>query len=171
MGQYYVIIFLKEDKDEIEQYICPGQFREGIKLLEHSYQDSVCLKAIEYFIGPQGKYHKCRIVWAGDYADPEENNLYNQAHKNESLLYVGDFRMFNYRYIVNHTTRQYVDKTCFKDIHPLPLLTAEGNGLGSGDYYGVDKEMCGIWARNVISMEREIPEEYIELKCNFAFNN
>ncbi|KAH3691136.1 hypothetical protein Pelo_19957 [Pelomyxa schiedti] len=41
-----------------------------------------------------------------------------------------------YRYIVNHSKRQYVDKSgCLSlSIHPLPLLLAEGNGRGCGDF-------------------------------------
>ena len=53
-------------------------------------------------------------------------------------------------------------------IHPLPLLTAEGNGRGGGDYYGSDMELVGTWARDVISVERQVPEGYSELVCNFT---
>ena len=53
-------------------------------------------------------------------------------------------------------------------IHPLPLLMAEGNGRGGGDYYGSDMELVGTWARCVISVERQVPEGYSELVCNFT---
>jgi hypothetical protein len=47
------------------------------------------------------------------------------------------------------------------------LLTAEGNGRGGGDYNGENKEQIGIWARDIISSEKEKPEEYEELVISF----
>jgi hypothetical protein len=60
-----------------------------------------------------------------------------------------------------------VDKTKSKSIHPLPLLICEGNGRGGGDYDGSNYDLCGTWARDVISMEETIPDNYIELICDF----
>lgn len=68
--------------------------------------------------------------------------------------------------IVNHTKKQYIDlgewwELChFYDkyngydwcIHPLPLLTACGNGLGGGDYCGLNEKMCGYWAFDYIGV-------------------
>jgi len=49
-------------------------------------------------------------------------------------------------------------------IHPLPLLTCEGNGQGGGDFYGEDnKKLIGKWARNRISIESTKPKGYAEL--------
>ena len=43
-------------------------------------------------------------------------------------------------------------------IHPLPLLTSEGNGMGGGDFRGDDEnEIVGSWARDVISVEKDSP--------------
>lgn len=36
-------------------------------------------------------------------------------------------------------------------IHPLPLLTAVGNGQGGGDYSGTDMELIGSWAGDHVS--------------------
>jgi hypothetical protein len=66
---------------------------------------------------------------------------------------------------VNHTKKVFVDKTKVPEsegwrIHPLPLLTAEGNDRGGGDYrYNneEEKEVVGSWARDVISIEKENP--------------
>ena len=77
--------------------------------------------------------------------------------------------------IINHTKKIYVDKenplNKIKDqrdciIHPLSILLAE-SGSGGGDYYGHNKSLCGSWARNSISVETTIPEEYNELVPNF----
>jgi hypothetical protein len=114
-----------------------------------------------------------RVVWAGDYADNEKGkskNLYSisdnlsnlQSHppSNDTLIY---------KYIVNHTKKMYVDKCKSKsNIHPLPLLISEGNGNGGGDYTGDNVELCGTWARDIISVEKEIPENYLELICDFC---
>ena len=64
------------------------------------------------------------------------------------------------RYVVNHTKRAYVDmsKLSTRDyaLHPLPILTADGNGLGGGDYNG-SYDRVGEWARDVITMENMCP--------------
>jgi hypothetical protein len=77
-----------------------------------------------------------------------------------------------YRFIVNHTKKLYVDKnlglTGSYDFHPLPLLTADGNGRGGGDYRGDDLELVGQWARDIISLELEAPLGYEELVCEFG---
>jgi hypothetical protein len=79
-----------------------------------------------------------------------------------------------YPYIVNHTQKIYVDKNkCFVEgehynIHPLPLLTSEGNGKGGGDYSGTNEHLCGTWARDTVSMEVSVPEGYNELLCDFS---
>ena len=52
-------------------------------------------------------------------------------------------------------------------INPLPLLTALGNGRGGGDYSGTDEDKVGIWARDVLSVEFNIPKGFKEFKVNF----
>jgi hypothetical protein len=52
--------------------------------------------------------------------------------------------------------------------HPLPILTAEGNGRGGGDYRGADEDLVGTWARDVISVEMEAPADYTMLVYNFG---
>jgi hypothetical protein len=77
-----------------------------------------------------------------------------------------------YQYILNHTTKQFVDKTKVPindgwQIHPLPLLTCEGNGRGGGDYLG-DNTIIGTWARHIISVDKQVPEDYTELIFNIT---
>lgn len=85
----------------------------------------------------------------------------------------------HYQYVVNHTKRLYVDTTrvgekpamCYNNCrqHPLPLLVAEGNDRGGGDYgaHNNDFELCGTWARDVISVNDVMPSGFGELICNF----
>jgi len=182
MGQYYRIIFLKaKDSDSstkatddtIECWTEPYDYKEGSKLMEHSYLNLVMMKDIEYHLSPEGALYRSRLVWAGDYAVEEKGcdmNLYHMCKENKdkkmtppNVCYTTDCH-----YIVNHTKKQYVDKkNLLNDIHPLPLLTADGNGAGGGDFRGTDEILCGDWARHVISMEHVLPEGYTQLVCRF----
>ena len=178
MGQYYKVVFLAEKeenkKDFIRIYICVD-FGNGMKLTEHSYINNEFVNAIEYLLSPEGSFYKSRIVWAGDYADPEienEENLHHITYKQPSKEYIPTNKISSeYKYIVNHTKKQYINKSDYKLYHPLPLITAEGNGRGGGDYYGVNKDKIGIWSRDVLSIEKEIPENYSEFEYKFINNN
>jgi len=169
MGQYYKFIILDNSKNIILLVINPHDFNEGAKLMEHSYINNNIINTVEFLIGPNSYFHKSSIVWAGDYADNEENestNLYQLAkhYNGYHMMYKNQ----NYKYIVNHTKKLYIDKSKLtNEIHPLPLLISEGNGKGGGDYNNINSELCGTWARDIISMENEIPENYNELVCMF----
>jgi hypothetical protein len=175
MGQYYKAIILAEKTDKkefIRASIEPYTNGSGSKLTEHSYIDDIFMTAVEYVLCPLGMFYKSRIVWAGDYAEnePELNeNLYNLSENkiyNPILPKNCNEIMNKYRYIVNHTKKQYVDKKN-KILHPLALLTAEGNGAGGGDYFGTNEILIGSWGRDIISIDEEIPENYTELVCEF----
>ena len=88
------------------------------------------------------------------------------------------------KYLVNLDKKQFVNKTKTpKDgdgwaVHPLPLLTCEGNGRGGGDFY-VNPEnkkqgnvsLIGSWARNrigVVSKKTDIPKDYKEIKFDLV---
>jgi hypothetical protein len=175
MGQYYKALILAEKTDKkefIRASIESYTYGSGSKITEHSYIDGIYMTAVEYVLCPLGMFYKSRIVWAGDYAEnePELNqNLYNLS---ENKIYIPILPkncneiVKKYRYIVNHTKKQYVDKKD-KILHPLSLLTAEGNGAGGGDYRGSNEILVGSWARDIISIDEEIPENYTELVCEF----
>lgn len=147
--------------------------------MEHSYIGNHFVQAVEYLICPQGMFYRSRLVWAGDYVDNEadqDKNLDTIASDDvneRKASHPSNYDMSSYRYIVNHTKNQYVDKNHNLkhrgyNIHPLPLLTAEGNGHGGGDYRGNNDNLVGTWARNVISVEQECPVGYSELVCEFS---
>ena len=192
MGQYYKIIILADngnvdsEPEVIRLAISPDNYQTGLKLTEHSYIGNHCVTLVEYLLSRQGPYYKSRIIWAGDYANSEVNyepevghrNLYHVATdaKDAWLLFTSPAGFDNdlYRYAVNHSKKEYIDKAkCLPNnagltVHPLPLLVAEGNGRGSGDYFGHNKDMCGSWARDIISLERDEPAGgYMELECGF----
>jgi hypothetical protein len=96
-------------------------------------------------------------------------NLYDRAMNAKVAMRICAMNkrdVISYRYLVNHDMQQYVDKDKAGDIHPLPLLTAEGDREG-GDYRGSNEELVGIWARNILSAENEVPPGFAELEVCF----
>lgn len=177
MGQYYHALILAEkadaDKEFIRAAIPALIFNNGMKLVEHSYINNSFMSAVEYLLSPLGIFYKSRLVWAGDYADPEPGSDINLHHLAEGKEFSPSPRMNfsqimqGYNFIVNHTKKQYVTKTG-RVYHPLSLLTAEGNGRGGGDYHGSCEDLIGIWARDVISIELTAPADYAEIVAAFG---
>jgi len=168
MGQYYYPIIL-DNEGKIVVWMCAYDYGNGLKLTEHSYIGNNFVSTFEYGLCPSGIYHKSRVVWAGDYADPDPDhteNLYHQCNEyNKIIPETKDTSI--YQFVVNHSKRQFVDKSKVPKgelrFHPLPLLTAEGNGRGGGDYRGKSENLVGIWARDIISVEETAPSDFEEI--------
>jgi len=168
MGQYYYAVIL-DVNGWIRVWMVPGL---GIKLMEHSYLGNEGVETFEAELTPEGRHHKSRVVWCGDYADAEPGlgkNLHLICHeRNDLALHSAIKHTDAYPFLVNHTKRQFVDKSKVpkgvqgSQIHPLPLLTCEGNGRGGGDFHG-ESPLIGSWARDVISAEKTAPEGFTEL--------
>lgn len=180
MGQYYKPILTNANGYErVYSRDVEGEYTMA-KLMEHSWWGnefviSICRKL---FRNPM------KVVWVGDYADSAETT--NGIEKNELKRLCkkawgckgSDIKFDPLRLdglcLVNHTKKIYIDcddyyNECADDgwcIHPLPLLTAIGNGLGGGDYRG-DNPDVGIWANDVISIERVAPEGFKEAEYIF----
>jgi hypothetical protein len=189
MGQYYLPIILgqktnENDKEVVKAWMYSHKYGNGLKLMEHSWIKNNFVKTFESLLAPDGEYHMSRVVWAGDYAEAEkdvilkdedgksfEANLYNLCN-NENEITPKENKKY-YRYILNHTKKEYVDKDKMIDddgwkIHPLPLLTSEANGKGGGDYFGeADQHLVGTWARDVISADTKKPKGFTELVVGF----
>lgn len=169
MGQYYNIIIKERDAERVKAYDrhLDGQYTMA-KLMEHSYYLNEMVNAVA-----EKLYHRpSQIAWVGDYADEDNLELWTYAWKRKRycMLHKTEFTL-NGRYIVNHTKKQIFD--CWEYlieavkeqknewiIHPLPLLTAVGNGNGGGDYHGLNEESVGAWAWDeleIVDYER-IPE-------------
>lgn len=89
----------------------------------------------------------------------------------------------NYRYVINLDTKEFVDtkKVPLSDVytdedgkewpfqmHPLPILTCEGNGRGGGDFHKGD-DLVGKWARQRVTVSDRLPaahEGYKEIIFN-----
>ena len=168
MGQYYYPIIL-DAEGKIVVWMNAHNYHNGLKLTEHSFLENNFVSTFEFALSPEGIYHKSRVVWAGDYADEEPDgvNLYRQCNEYQQII-PQEKDTSRFRFVVNHTKKLFVDKNKVqKDrsgfrLHPLPLLTCEGNGRGGGDYRG-DSPHVGSWARDVISVEEDAPEGFQEL--------
>ena len=136
--------------------------------MEHSYIGNEFVGVIENAI----LRNPSIVVWAGDYA---EDKIYSAC--TESTEITSPAIVVEECYIVNHTKKQFVDKSKVKadkygwKIHHLPLLTCEGNGEGGGDFFGKDpKGLVGSWARDLISIESVKPEKFKEIVFNLKEN-
>ncbi len=177
MGQYYKPCILEDLKkgskvEKIKGWFYSWDFGSGLKLMEHSLLKNGMVKTFESII----EDNPMRVVWAGDYADNEEHlpknseqtNLYDIAsEKYEGKQLKPKESKTYFRYVINHSKKTFVDKFKVPNvdgwrIHPLPLLTAEGNGRGGGDFIG-ESELVGSWSRDSISTSKRKPKEYTEL--------
>ncbi len=192
MGQYWKPIILEEkvegELEKIRLWMYSHDFDNGSKLMEHSYQGNNFVSTFERLLTRRGGHYKSRVVWCGDYADGElhseytdesgnirTRNLYDLAdeEKGKPPFKTAEKSTKDFHFILNHTKKQFVDKRKVPEIvgyegtkiHPLPLLTAEGNGEGGGDFHGEDpKRLIGSWARDVISVEKEDPKLFSDTK-------
>lgn len=155
MGQYYQPIILT--KKEVIRF-SPHKYNEGAKIMEHSYFNTPMVGLVMKYLHDK-KRDDPHLVWQGDYGEV----LYIEVGKNQyDVKYLPSSdnvpKMTDtvfYRYIVNLDKGEYVDLVKCRersDIHPLPLLTANGNGQGCGDYFGPRMELVGSWAGDHISV-------------------
>lgn len=189
MGQYYKLMTLKTrskeakntQNEKIDKWFNSHDFNNGSKLMEFSYVGNHLVNAFCSTLAGEAKIAVC----GGDYADPDRKgqirrlyNLYQLATDKTKVNPVDymDVCTKTYQYIINEDTKQFVDVYKAKrdkwgmKVHPLPLLIAEGNGRGGGDYSTnrPDIDKVGIWARNLIRVSDEKPaKDYKELKVNF----
>ncbi|MGW0252394.1 hypothetical protein ACWDYH_37775 [Nocardia goodfellowii] len=169
MGQFYRAVLLDGDSDTVSSYLDPRDFDNDPRLLEHSWIGFRFVEACEGLLRIPA-----RVVWAGAHArlDPRTHparNLYSHA---DSAAHgtVGPPVQVG-RYLINHDRRVYVDKDRCRfsghgwALHPLPLLTAEsyGRGIGERHLFGRGSDVVGSWARDRISVEDTLPEDYRQI--------
>ena len=179
MGQYYrpLLIF----KDGTKRSALSHRFNNGLKLMEHSWIGNRFVNAVMYemvdkpvrlawvgdysdaavsdgcnlgggYITSASEFLKMFTYLWGEHSSPDDL-------PGDSPTFTLDCKHTDC-YIVNLTKRCYIDmEQYFKSngekewcIHPLPLLTALGNGMGGGDYSGeVGKNKLG-YGRSMKSM-------------------
>ena len=185
MGQYYKAIALNDYGNPINGWVYSHDYDSGLKLMEHSWMLNPFVNAVEGLLSEEGKWYKKKIVWGGDYADEEPGltivqegkkinpNLYSLCNDKKKVK-PKQIEPLTYQYLINHTKNEYVDKLQVPDfdgwrIHPLPLLTCEGNGRGGGDYRG-ESDLIGYWSRDKISVGNQIPDGFKELIFDLVEN-
>lgn len=178
MGQYYHACVLGQNKKTVINWVYTHDYGNGLKLMEHSWLGNNFVEAFESLIhkNPQP------VVWAGDYAENckgRKSTIYNRCLDKLKVIPNSRLTKRDTRYVINHTKKVFVDKNKVPNIsarwvgdsdfriHPLPLLTAEGNGNGGGDFFGNDPEnLVGSWARDTISVDSVKPKNFTELVFN-----
>lgn len=169
MGQYYRPVILG-NRNAIRGYFYSHHYGNGLKLMEHSYLDNNFVGAVMQYLNENGG---ARLVWAGDYADNEkgkDENLYSLTSSLEDndgkvirkekpeIIVEEKCDQSKLHLIINDDKKEFIDLWYIKGldtypIHPLPLLTAEGNNRGGGDYSGTNMALVGTWARDFIRVE------------------
>jgi hypothetical protein len=188
MGQYYYVRIERDNKEVI--FFNRGTLLEDgseeymlAKLMEHSYfgnsaTDTVCSLL---------ESAPAKITWVGDYADDDVNSKLGSKRRKkiyketmEAKCVPLPHKKIDYRnkFLINTDKLEYVSfDNYLKDekilgekliIHPLPLLTAIGNGQGGGDYHrGTFMEFVGSWADDRLVISKTVPKHYTELEIFF----
>jgi len=176
MGQYYEPVLI--DESGIHVYdIGKIDAMTGYKLMEHSWISNSSVNSIARKILDNPMH----VIWMGDYGDddPRINEIsqgmdaYVKAWKNNEKELIEcdpvDIIEDGPYYLVNYTKKEFVDMDDYISkmisesdmcVHPLPLLTAVGNGQGGGDYYGRNEDSVGYWAGDLIELTKSRPETY-----------
>lgn len=186
MGQYYNILTKKDNKYKVydRSTIDTKGNREYMlaKLTEHSWISNATMDSFSNII----YRNPMQVAWVGDYSDELDNiNHVNNLTDNQILKlhkiahhskveHSLELRPLNTQYmlLVNWTKKEYlsmydyiktstVDEWC---LHPLSLLTALGNGLGTGSYHGINEDKIGLWCFDTISFESEDYEKDLILQ-------
>lgn len=152
----------------------------GMKLTEHSWIESDFVNGVMELI----EENPSTVAWVGDYADDSRDFDGRYTEEVYASAWHGDCHDRPFEripdthgdgYIVNHSKGEYIDLAKHIEaneedgwcVHPLPLMTAIGNGRGGGDYCGRDEDMVGRWAMDVIEYTHENPEGCAEIFPRF----
>lgn len=176
MVQFYRPVFLaaagQTKTTQIAGWVDPTDYtKTEPSLLGLAHKDSPFVAAIEMMISDKGR-GPTKLVWAGDYYDVEyshEANLYKLCSP-DTKLYPEESDTSYYNYLVNYSSRQFVSKDRaekYTNLHPLPILTAEGNGYGAGDYPD-EHALVGYWARDKIGATNKKPAGFVEIIFDIA---
>lgn len=189
MGQYYK--FMNIDKKQV----CERNIYL-LKLMEHSYLGNDYCSDILKLLDNEWKgdrvIHVGDYAESNDETTTQNiiKNLHNElkiSNKNTLYNYSDSFEDViptskeDIRYVYNLDKREYVDlykqpiQWCYCDeksfgtvkINSFALLIGCGNGLGSGDYHGINERFVGYWAGDKFVSSSTPIEEY----NNFTLRN
>jgi len=169
------------------------------KLTEHSWFFNQFVNALceQIYNAPKPTH----VIWMGDYATQFEcyweqdfNGLTKRKirdyhkfvwdHQSPKSVEGTDFTLSG-KYLINHSKNEYINGSTYYEnnvmeklpngygwcLHPLPILTCIGNGLGGGDYtYHTDDstiDYIGSWAWDELEISDTAPDSYTELHLIF----
>lgn len=187
MGQYYYpTILRKKGKRYFSEQFYSHQYDNGLKLMEHSYIGNNFVETVlaQLYNRPG------RLAWIGDYhenGDMHDKALekvfyrhYKKFAKTDKYTPAKEVTKRVGRFILNHDKKCFIDledyeKNAFQDdwgckVHPIPLLTAVGNGRGGGDYWNQDDiDMVGAWAGDLLETQDVKPNGYADFTDMYDF--
>ena len=157
------------------------------KLMEHSWWQNPFVNAFSEFL----YNNPSRVAWVGDYATEDDDfnfphcsafyvPCYKEVWGKSVSTHTVDYSDFalDGKCLLNHDSKQFVDLDEYKKastdkhgwtIHPLPLLTAVGNGRGGGDFHegNTGFEVVGSWAWHLLSIAENPPKNFTTFKLAF----
>lgn len=187
MGQYYYGIMNCSFDGEGKPVAFCNIEAGYLKLMEHSWWGNYY---VNWFCRALSQ-SKFRVGWVGDYSDSQgcPEDIFMAAHGfdkeddpnpkyTETIAVSESHFTLNGKILANHTKKQYLDcNKYYKEaskyddvwiVHPLPILTCIGNGLGGGDYRGINQDKVGIWFWDILEVTELVPAGYSELDVIFA---
>lgn len=196
MGQYYRALLISDDGNI--NIGVPYDFDNGYKLMEHSWIGNSFVDAVAEMLYEQPMRLAWIGDYATDLLTPYEFGSGYIKSKKEFIPFYhlawddegGKKRITKesvnqagikkpYDFIINETKGCFIDINKYINvnkendgwcIHPLPLLTSIGNGLGGGDFRAeyVGIENVGTWAFDRISTSNLRPCNIEEVEYRFA---
>lgn len=163
MKNPFVAFIEKQMMDDPKRLVWAGDYADGIPFETLSKAEQTII----------------RKDYSG--SSPKTVTLYALSGLTAKLIYTEELKdKYNhtfpstpkqYKYLINYDKKEFVDKSKVPSndgwqIHPLPLLTCEGNGRGGGDFHGNEGELVGRWARDLIkvsSKKSDIPKGFKEI--------
>ena len=162
------------DLDDTWSY---GSLFNGLKLMEHSWIDNGHVNGVLEAI----EDNPCQVAWVGDYADEAGDFDERYTEEVRDAVWSGNClkdspfaempSTHRDGFLANLDKGAYIDLAEYIGaatytqrwdrsggewcIHPLPLLTAIGNGRGCGDYHGTCMGAVGAWAMDEIMYTRD----------------
>lgn len=177
MGQYFRAVLLNDPGTGVPPAECyhSCDLMIGAKLMEHTWVGNEYVNAVIHRMREIERVtgRAPEVVWSGDYSCGETilgETAYYAAWDRHLEVHSPICRAVPEAVtLVNHETKQFVRVPKASDVwtvHPLPILTAAGNGQGSGDYRGERMDLVGYWAASRISVRpygEEAPAGFEEI--------
>ena len=118
---------------------------------------------------PDRNYKKIKPEPLGGFESPEKfDGYYLINHTQKAYVDLGEYQRMN-GWTEKWRDRDGVMHECWSAIHPLPLLTACGNGRGGGDYHEQypDYDKVGTWAFDLIEFASYEPVGFTKEEYHF----